>query len=130
MIYYKMTTRFCEYDYSNFPMVHVSFHGSIKNEDDFNLFTSQWLQLYEDQNYFSFIFDMEDMGLVNPYWSYKMASFITELKKQPIQYLQNSRIINVNKFTKYLLKIIFSVQSPVAPVLIVNKDGSQNLITP
>ena len=67
---------------------------------------------------------MEDIGLVNPLYSYKMATFISELKKEPIQYLTHSKIINVNSFMKYLLYIVFNIQSPVAPVEILCKDGS------
>ena len=68
------------------------------------------------------------MGLVNPLYSFKMASFISDLKKEPIQYLKQSKIINVNSFTKYLLHLIFSVQSPVAPVEIYHNDGSMTTV--
>ena len=58
---------FAIYDYSNFPEVKVMFHGSPKDEDDFQLFTDQWLKLYEDKKEFSFLFDVENMVIVNPY---------------------------------------------------------------
>ena len=121
---------FCRYDYSNFPEVRVIFNGIILNENDFALFTEQWKQLYEDKKEFTFIFDMKDIGLINPYWSYRVASFISELKKQPIQYLTKSTIINVNTFTGYLLQIVFSFQSPVAPVTILLNKGDKIYITP
>ena len=121
---------FCIYDYQDFPKVNVTFHGSIHSESDFALFTDQWIKLYEDKRYFTFIFDMKDIGLINPYWSYRVASFISELKKEPIQYLTESTIINVNTFTGYLLQIVFSVQSPVAPVTILLNKGDELYITP
>ena len=115
---------FALYNYSNFPEVKVTFKGTINNEMDFKLFIEQWKDLYKDEKQFNFIFDMEDIGLVNPLYSYKMAAFISELKKEPIQYLTHSKIINVNSFMKYLLYIVFNIQSPVAPVEILCKDGS------
>ena len=121
---------FCIYNYQGFPNVNVSFHGSIYSESDFALFTNQWKQLYEDKRYFTFVFDMKDIGLINPYWSYRVASFISELKKEPIQYLTESTIINVNTFTSYLLQIVFSFQSPVAPVTIQLNKGDDIYITP
>lgn len=121
---------FSIYDYTEFPLVKVSFDGTIQNEQDFFMFTEQWIKLYEDQKEFNFEFDMKNMGLVNPYWSYRMATFISELKKREIHYLTSSKIINVNNFTYYLLKIIFAIQSPVAPVFIIRNDGSEIRIDP
>lgn len=121
---------FCIYNYQDFPNVNVTFHGSIHSESDFALFTDQWKALYRDKRYFTFVFDMKDIGLINPYWSYRVASFISELKKEPIQYLTESTIINVNTFTGYLLQIVFSVQSPVAPVIIKLNNGDELYINP
>ena len=121
---------FCVYDYSKFPIVKVTFDGIIYNESDFALFKDQWKALYKDKRKFKFIFDMEGMGLINPYWSYRVASFISELKKEPIQYLEQSTIINVKSYVSYLLKIVFTVQSPVAPVIIQLTDGSSFTINP
>ena len=121
---------FCVYDYNKFPIVKVTFDGIIYNESDFALFTDQWKALYRDKRKFKFIFDMEGMGLINPYWSYRVASFISELKKEPIQYLEQSTIINVKSYVSYLLKIVFTVQSPVAPVIIQLTDGSSFTINP
>jgi hypothetical protein len=121
---------FCEYDYSEFPMVKAKFNGTIKDESDFTLFTQQWIELYNDEKYFTFLFDVKDMGFINPYWSYRVASFISEIKKKPVQYLTGSRIINVNSFVNYLLKIVFSIQSPISTVIIVHNDGSEKIIDP
>ena len=121
---------FALYNYEQFPEVRVTFHGTIKKENDFTWFTQQWIDLYVDQREFNFLFDMKDIGLVNPLYSYKMASFISELKKHPVQYLTRSKIINVNRFMKYLLYIVFKFQSPVAPVEIFCLDGSTITIDP
>ena len=121
---------FANYNYENFPEVRVIFNGSINHEMDFTLFIEQWKKLYEDKLEFNFLFDMKNIGLVNPIYSYKMASFISELKKQPVQYLTRSKIINVNSIMKYLLSIVFNIQKPVAPVEVICNDGSVTLFNP
>ena len=35
------------YDLSEFPIVKVDISGSILNDDDFNDFTSKWLNIYK-----------------------------------------------------------------------------------
>ena len=107
---------FANYYYSNFPEVKVTFEGTIKDKSDFTLFIDQWKELYNDKREFTFLFDMEGMGIVNPKYCFSMAEFIEELKQEPIQYLQKSTFINTNTFIRGLLKIIFAIQSPVAPV--------------
>lgn len=121
---------FANYNYENFPEVRVIFNGSINHEMDFTLFIEQWKKLYEDKLEFNFLFDMKNIGLVNPIYSYKMASFISELKKQPVQYLTRSKIINVNSIMKYLLSIVFNIQKPVAPVEVICNDGSVTIFNP
>ena len=87
---------FALYNYEQFPEVRVTFHGTIKKENDFTWFTQQWIDLYVDQREFNFLFDMKDIGLVNPLYSYKMASFISELKKHPVQYLTHSKKLDLH----------------------------------
>ena len=124
------STVFAEYNYDNFPEVKVIFHGTIQKDSDFTLFTEQWLQLYQDKKEFTFLFDMQDINVVHPQYCYKMTTFISELKQQPIQYLTYSKIININSFMRYLLYIIFKIQSPVAPVEICSRDGSVSRVDP
>jgi hypothetical protein len=119
---------FAIYNYNNFPEVIVSFHGSINNEIDFLSFINSWKALYNDKRYFIFIFDMKEIGFVNPIYCFKMASFISGLKSEKPQYLLKSKIINVNKFMNILLRITFNIQSPIAPVEVHNNDGSILLV--
>ena len=121
---------FANYDYNKFPIVKVTFNGTIINEQDFILFTEQWLQLYEDKKEFTFIFDVKDIGLINPYWSYKVATFISQLKEQPKQYLRSSKIIHANSFTMYLLWLVFTIQVPVSIVTLVSNDNIETIIYP
>ena len=39
---------FANYNYDNFPLVKVTFTGTIQSEMDFTLFKEQWLKLYDD----------------------------------------------------------------------------------
>ena len=119
---------FARYDYSEFPEVRVFFTGSINTEEDFTLFTEQWIKLYDDKKDFSFIFDMENIGFIHPTYCYKMAQFISELKKRDKHYLTKSKIINVNSFMMYLLYITFQIQAPVAPVYIHSQESIVTLI--
>jgi hypothetical protein len=120
---------FATYDYTKSPEVKVTFHGNINIEQDFTDFTKQWYDLYEKKTNFTFLFDMSDISMISPFYCYKMAFFIHDLKQQPIQYLQSSKIYNINSFIYGLLRLIFAIQSPVAPVTILY-DDSEYLINP
>jgi hypothetical protein len=121
---------FALYEYSNFPEVKVIFKGDLINESDFFLFCEQWNQLYKDKQEFTFTFDMKEIGYIHPIYCYKMSSFISELSREPIQYLRSSKILHVSIYVKYLLHIIFTIQKPVAPVYIHTNDGSISVVTP
>ena len=111
--YFKM---WAEYNYSPFPIVEVHMKGTIKNDEEFEDFLNQWRQLYQRKTGFSFIFDTREVGYVKMKYALKMANFIKELKKENKQYLKRSAIITGNWWTRLLLKMIFTLQTPVAPV--------------
>ena len=46
------------YDYTNFPIIKVDLSGNISTNDDFQNFTSQWLDLYKLNQNFEFEFDL------------------------------------------------------------------------
>ena len=113
---------FAEYDYSQFPIVNVYFSSTVENNEDFNNFTEEWYNLYRRGEPFKFIFHTEGVRNVPIKYSFMMAKFIKRLKKEKIQYLENSIIFVSSKLVKSLLGIIFFFQSPVAPVYIVYSD--------
>ena len=115
-------TSFATFDRSEFPKVKVTFSENITDRNDFEKFLSEWLELYDNCKYFEFVFDTINVGLINPKYSIMMSLFIKELKKRDIQYLTKSEIYVYNKFTKYLLDLIFNLQKPVAPVHIYYDD--------
>ena len=110
---------FATFDNSNFPIVKVFFSETIKDREDFEIFLQEWLKLYDNKQYFTFVFDTQNVGFINPKYSVLMSLFIKELKKRDIQYLEKSHIYVYNKFTMYLLDLIFNLQKPVAPVYII-----------
>ena len=105
-----------EYFELGFPIVQVQMKGTIKDDEDFYNFTNGWLEYYKKKQDFVFIFDTTDVGFVNIKYAFKMANFVKELKKQEIQYLKHSIIVTDNWWTKFLLKIIFMLQSPVCSI--------------
>lgn len=114
------------YDYSNFPLVKVDLSGSINTNDDFQNFTSQWLELYKLHTYFEFEFDTINTGYINPLYCLYTAFFIKSIKKQNPQYLKKSKIYVYNRYIFKLAKYIFYIEPPVAPVelILVNKNNS------
>lgn len=110
------------YDTSNFPNVKVKMNSSIENNEDFNQFLEDWLSLYDYKQDFYLTFDVGEVGFVNPKYAFKMASFVKDLKKrnQDHEYLQKSYIMYKSFYVKMLLKLIFAIQSPVAPVELVD----------
>ena len=109
---------FSEFFYDRFPKVYVKFNGVIENEEDFNQFLRRWIELYDNKREFTFIFDTREMGMMGVKYCKKMADFIKSIKKRDIQYLQRSIIIVKNTYIKWLLWMIFKLESPVAPVYI------------
>ena len=114
------------YYFNESNLVKVNFSGNIANTNDFNNFINQWKDLYSEKREFSFIFDTINTSFVNPYYSYLMASFIKELKKETKQYLNFSVIIVKNYAIRVLLNIIFAMQKPVAPVFLINNNDDNN----
>lgn len=111
------------YDYTDFPTVNVHFIGSLRNDTDYNNFIDKWIELYNQERYFKFIFNTKDCGYVNIKYAFRMTSFIKKLKRRDKQYLQSSVIIYYSSWIKFLLRFIFSIQSPVANVYLVNGNN-------
>jgi len=118
---------FAKFNYDNFPIVHVYFSTNINNDSDFINFLNQWLELYDSKKKFSFIFHTENVGYIPIKYAISMSLFIKKLKKKEIQYLQKSIIIINSSFVKNMLELIFYLQSPVAPVILLNKKKIINL---
>ena len=119
---------FADFDYSLYnshSIIKVMFYNEI-NEMYFNKFIEEWLRLYKLKKNFIFIFNTKNVGLMPLSYSIQMSQFISKLKKEPKQYLQKSIIIVNSNIVNYMLNIIFTFQSPVAPVYIVELNHHTN----
>ena len=117
---------FADFSEKNFPIVNCIFSRTVETNSDFSDFLQKWIDLYENQKDFTFIFDTTKVEDVPLKYSFKMAMFIKELKKRPYHYLQKSIILVNSKKVKYLLDFIFLMQSPVAPVYILYTEKVDN----
>ena len=118
-----------DYYFNQNNLVKVKFNNGIDKKEDFEEFIENWRKLYEKEENFTFIFDTINTSLVNPYYCYLMANFISELKRNKIQYLNYSVIIVKNNAIKILLNIIFGIQKPVAPVFLIDDNlDNKNVI--
>ena len=126
-------------DYEKKNIVKVIFNSRIKDDNDFDNFLNDWLQLYNLKKDFIFIFDTTNVGYVPIKYSFKMSAFIKNLKRNDYQYLKKSIILVQSNLVKNMLDLIFYIQPPVAPVYltqnqedindILNDIISQNIVT-
>ena len=65
---------FAEYNYDNFPIVSVLFSETISNENEFDQFLRQWLELYHNQKDYLFLFDTRKMNNIPFKYSIKMQT--------------------------------------------------------
>ena len=126
-----MIYMFAIYDYTNYntkSIVHVTLSPNIKNDQDFDTFLYQWIELYHKKKNFIFIFDTCNVGFIPLKYSLKMTIFIKKLKKEKVQYLQKSIILVNSQIVKHMLDFIFMLQPPVAPIYITNIESEIKLI--
>jgi len=119
-----MLDYFATFNKSQFPYVYVDFQKNIRDYHDYKHFEEDWLSCYCEQEDFYFIFDTTQVGMINPKYCYHLTTFISKLKKMKTQYLKYSIIIVDNWYIKQLLFWVFQMQSPVAPVYIIEKKIS------
>ena len=119
---------FAEFNLDDFPFVKVKFNKNVLNDEDFNEFLQSWLKINKMQKNYMFVFDTRNLGVTNPIYVYRLAKFIKELKKQTPKYLQKSIIIVNNKYLRYLLEFLFTIQDPVSQVFIVDKIENSSIV--
>lgn len=120
------------FDDSNFPYVNIKMLGVPENDEDFQNFITTWDSYNLQRNHvpYIFIFDTTEVGFVNIKYAFRMSSFIKQLKTSEHQYLRGSIIVTGGVWSRFLLKIIFWTQRPVAPVYLTdnnNEDFIKNL---
>lgn len=115
-----------KYNKQEFPNIIVELGEKIETEEEFNLFLKEWILLYNEKKNFNFIFDTRKVSRPSLSYVYKMKKFITKIKQFPTQYLQWSIIIVSNKYIRYLLNMVFMMQSPIAKVYIYDISTKNN----
>ena len=113
-------------DDPNTSNVVVRFNTSPITDQQFILFLEEWVQCDEENKLYSFFFDTEVFpAKPNIKYVFRIANFIKQKKKESKKYLTHSIIYVKSNFIMNLLRIVFNVSSPIAPVYLVNrKDES------
>ena len=92
---------FAKFDESEKPIIKIKLGLNIKDEEDYDKFTSKWLQLEDNKEEYHYIIDTTDCGLINIKYCYKIAGFIKSIKAREKKYLQKKRC---HRFIKTYLK--------------------------
>ena len=107
------------YNYDNLPNVHVTISGVIESDGDFSDFIERWLSLFNTGERYNFIFDTANCGLISIKYAVLMAYWIKKFKKKNYKNLEHSKILVRNHSIIYLLRFIFFIEKPIAPVKVV-----------
>jgi len=121
---------FVDYNYSNFPIVNVNINETTINDTEFENFKAGWMHCFTYQRPWTFIFNAQNIGTISMKYIIKIATFIQKLKKNPDynNKLERSIIITSSKTVDMLLKIVFNLTRPQAPVFILY-DNSPDYIS-
>lgn len=119
---------FVNFNYDIFPLVEVIFGENIESYEELDTFFQGWLQLYEQKKPFTFLLNTTQCGSINAKYCYYMAKKISIIKKQNTHYLIRTIVILRSKWIKNLMKILFKIIKPIAPVYIVkSKEDASKL---
>ena len=115
------------YDYANFPTVYVTISGSIERPSDFTHFIEEWLKLFNSGTAYNLYFNTINCGYINIKYAILMAHKIRQFKKKKYTNLQFSKIVVANKSILILLRLIFYIEAPIAPVeVLYEKNNNVN----
>ncbi len=118
-------------DISKFPKVYIN----LKNPSDVKILISEWFRLYQYNEDFTFIFNLDVLNaqLSDISFGLLLSNFIKKIKtlrKKNIQYnLLRESIIIVKKRNNFnFLNTVFSLTSPLSNTYIVDsEEASENL---
>lgn len=118
--------RWASFDTSTFPVVKVCMNRNIRCDEEFDNFLQDWENLYRRNQNFVLFFDTTDVGFVSMKYAFRMRGFIRKLKTKFPDLLDRS-LIKVNSgWVRFLLRMIFSFEKPVADVYI--HSGNEEMI--
>ena len=117
------------YNYDSFPTVNVTISGVIENDGEFSQFIQEWLTLFTKGDDFNFYFDTLNCGLINLKYALWMAIWIKRFKWNRYKNLKYSKILVSHSSILYLLRLIFYIERPIAPVEVMYKKNQEETIS-
>jgi hypothetical protein len=121
-------TDFVIFSYDSYPKINVNLTGYIKSTNDFDSFINGWESLYVNNNDVKFTLIINTLSynssLYDLKYCYSLIQFLNKIKEKRLvdknyNKLKHSIIIVNNTITRYLLEFIFSFQTPLANIYIV-----------
>lgn len=113
---------------NNYPIVKMDVF-TINTDLEYEKFKKDWLDLYNLNKEFEFEIETKNIRSINIKYMLSVPFFINELKKKNPQYLKCSKFYVYSPYMLYIIKTIFKLQSPIAPVYIIyNYDENFNNI--
>ncbi len=112
------------YNYDNLPTINVTISGVIENDNEFNMFIQHWIELFNSNNDFNFYFDTINCGLIHIKYAVWMAFWIKRFKWKRYKNLKFSKILVSHNSVLYLLRLIFYIEPPIAPVEVIYKQNN------
>tara|TARA_Y100000741_G_scaffold356368_1_gene332922 strand:- start:750 stop:1205 length:456 start_codon:yes stop_codon:yes gene_type:complete len=110
-----------EFDKTNKPIVSVKFTGNTITSDGYNEFINNWNQCDEEKTDYNYFFDVsKGIGPPSLKYAFGIAGFIMRKKREPTIYLKHSIIYITSTSSRTLLRLVFNISSPIAPVYIIN----------
>ena len=110
---------FVNFELDKFPLVLVKFGSTISGQEDLDIFFNQWLQFYQDRKHFTYLLDTSECGKIGISYCRYIAKNISQIKKEKEHFLERTIVIISSKWITYLMKFLFTLIKPVAPVYIV-----------
>ena len=114
---------YATFNHENLPRINVTFNNETLNDTSFQEFLNEWDNCDNKQEDYNFYFDLTG-GLGKPSMKYvfAIAGFIKKKKKASEKFLKYSVIHATNKQTILLLRMVFNLTKPIAPVYIINNE--------
>lgn len=119
---------FAYFDDTIFPKVFITLKLDNITPENWINFTQKWESYDKLKKPYTFIFKTEGKGLYLTTYISKISAFIKTLKERKKNYknvyLSKSICVCNNIYKKYILKCVFSIQKPVAPVYIIEDEDN------
>lgn len=115
---------FANFDITDISNVVVTFTNNKITKDSFNEFLNNWNACDLRRENYSFYFDTRNgLGNAQIKYAFGIVGFIKKKKKEPEKFLQYSLINVSSPRNLLLLRFIFSLSNPIAPVYIFQNNS-------